>query len=77
MELKDFIQQFAYQFDDTSIESFEPATCFRDLEEWSSLMALSITSMIDEEYSVAINGTELKSVLTIEELFQLVASKKK
>ena len=50
MTLEEFVQRFAEEFDETPVESFHPATKFRELAEWSSLTALSIISMIDEEY---------------------------
>lgn len=76
MEINKFIEHFAYQFDETSVENFQPSTNFRELEEWSSLMALAIMGMVDEEYDVSLSGTEMRSANTIEELFALVKSKK-
>jgi acyl carrier protein len=75
MEIQKFIENFAEQFDDTELEAFKPETPFRDLEEYSSIIALSIIAMIDEEYGVAISGSEMKSAVTIEELFNIVQAK--
>ncbi len=75
MEIKDFIQQFAEQFDDTDASVFTPETVFHELEEYSSLIALSIIAMIDEEYGVTIGGNEMKSSVTIEDLFNIVQKK--
>lgn len=76
MELKDFIVKFAEQFDDTDASVFTPETVFHELEEYSSLIALSIIAMIDEEYGVTIGGNEMRSSVTIEDLFNVVRSKK-
>lgn len=35
MDIKEFIQNFADQFDETEFEEFQPETKFRDLDEWS------------------------------------------
>lgn len=75
MEIKDFVQNFAEQFDDTELEVFTPETNYRELEEWSSLIALSVLAMIDEEYDVQLKGEEMRATKTIQELFDLVASK--
>lgn len=75
MEIKEFISNFAAQFDDTEESVFKSETKFRELDEWSSLMALSIIAMIDEEYDVQLKGEEMRSANTIQELFNLVASK--
>ena len=46
MEIKDFIANFAAQFDETEESVFTPETKFRELEEWSSLLALSIIATV-------------------------------
>ena len=76
MEMNDFIAHFAEQFDETEIEKFTPKTVFHDLEEYSSIIALSIIAMIDEEYGVVLGANEMKSAVTIEDLFNLVITKK-
>ena len=56
MELQDFISKFAEQFDETNVAEFVGSTKFRELDEWSSLMALSIIAMVDEEYDITLKG---------------------
>jgi acyl carrier protein len=75
MELKEFIEKFAEQFDDTPIENFTPTTIFKNLEEWSSLTALSIIAMIDEELEKRISGAEIRNNNTIEDLYNLIKNK--
>ncbi len=48
MELKTFIENFAAQFDETDASVFTAETKFHELEEWSSLIALSIIAIVDE-----------------------------
>lgn len=75
MEIKDFIVSFAEQLDDTDASALAPETKFRELEEWSSLSALSVLGMIDDEYDVQLKGNEMRGANTIQELFDLVVSK--
>lgn len=75
MELKDFIENFAAQFDDTDVSAFKAETVFKELDEWSSLVALSIIAMIDEEYDVTVKGDDIKGSNTIEDLFNIVKSR--
>ena len=75
MEMKDFIANFADQFDDTDASVFTAQTKFREMDEWSSLIALSIIAMVDEEYNVTINGDDMRSAVTIEDLFNIVKNK--
>lgn len=75
MEIKEFIQNFAEQFDDTDASVFTPETVFHELEEYTSLTALSIIAMVDEEYGVPIGANEMKSSVTIQDLFDQVQAK--
>lgn len=75
MEIKSFIEHFSDQFDDTDASVFTPETVFHDLDEYSSLIALSIIGMVDEEYGVTLSGNEMKSAVTIQDLFNIVESK--
>lgn len=75
MELKDFIENFANQFDETDAQEIKANTKFHELDEWSSLIALSVIAMVDEEYDVAIKGEDIKNSVTVEELFNTVKSK--
>ena len=75
MELNEFVAHFAEQFEETDQSLFTPETKYHDLEEWSSLIGLSIIAMVDEEYDVTIKGNDVKSSITIEDLFNIVKSK--
>lgn len=75
MEIKEFIEKFAEQFDDTPMEELNPNVKFKELEEWSSLIALSVIAMADEEYNVTLVATDIRGSETIEDLFNVVQSK--
>lgn len=75
MELKGFIENFADQFDETDISEFNAETEFKELDEWSSLIALSVIAMVDEEYNVTIKGDDIRNSKTIEDLYNAVKSK--
>lgn len=73
--LEEFVTAFAEEFDDTPIETFKPDTKFRELEEWGSLLALSIISMVDDKADVVITGADIRACATIEDLYKIVLSK--
>lgn len=75
MEIKQFIENFANQFDETDPAEITAVTAFHDLDEWSSLTALSIIAMVDEEYDVTLKGDDIKNAVTVEDLFNTVVSK--
>jgi len=76
MDINLFIEQFADQFDETDASEFTPDTDFKNLDEWSSLTALSVIAMVDNSFGVRINGDDIRSANTIDDLFQIVSSKK-
>lgn len=75
MEIKEFIEHFAEQFDDTDASEFKPETVYKEIDEWSSLIALSVIAMVDEEYDVTLKGDDIRNSSTIEDLFNVVISK--
>jgi acyl carrier protein len=77
MDINDFIKNFAAQFDETDESVFTAQTKFREeIGEWDSLLALSVIAMVDTEYNVTIKGDDIKSSTTIEDLYNIVKSKK-
>ena len=77
MDIQEFIENFAAQFDDTDEALFTADTQFKDLEEWSSLTALSIIAMVDDEYDVIIKGNDILRSDSIQDLFDVVLAKKR
>lgn len=75
MELKDFIENFIDQFDDTPEVELSENTMFRELDGWSSIVALSVMAMCDEEYEVQLKADEMRKANTIGELFETVKSR--
>ena len=76
MNINDFIENFAAQLDDTDESMITPETIFKQLDEWSSLTALSIIAMVDDEYDVIVKGNDIINSDTIQDLFNVVVNKK-
>jgi acyl carrier protein len=75
MELKDFVIKFAELFEKTETSAFSPETRFKELDEWSSLVALYIISMVDEEYNLILKGDDIKNAITVNDLFNALQSR--
>lgn len=75
MELNEFVEKFAEQFDDTDPSEIKADTRFRDLDEWSSLVGLSVIAMVDEEFDVLLKGEDMRQANTPAELYEIVKSK--
>jgi acyl carrier protein len=75
MDLQEFISKFSDQFEGVDLSQFSADTEFKKLEEWTSLVSLSVISMIDEEYGVSIRGKDVREAKTIKDLFDIVESR--
>jgi acyl carrier protein len=75
MDTTEFVKNFAEQFDETDASEFSMNTIFRNLDEWCSLIALSIIAMVDESYKVKLTGDDIRNSKTIEDIYNIVNSK--
>jgi len=76
MNIEQFIADFAATFEDTDPSEFTATTVFKDLDEWDSLTTLAIIGMVNKKYGVKITGSEVRDAHTIEDVYNIVASKK-
>jgi acyl carrier protein len=77
MELNNFITHFINQFDEEPTITITGDTDFKnDIDEWDSLTAMSVIAMIIDEYDVSLKGEELKNCSTVNDIFELIKSKK-
>jgi acyl carrier protein len=74
MDKNKFYEQLAKILD---IEEVKPEDVLKDFEAWDSLAILSVLAMADSTYGVSIKAEEIRSVVTAEELTNLVEAKKK
>ena len=71
MDLLEFVTKIAEQFDETDLSEFRADTEFKKLIDWSSMIALSIIAMIDDEYGVIIKGDDIRKSETVMDLFNI------
>ena len=75
MEITEFVASFSEQFDNTDESLILADTDYKMLEEWSSLVALSVIAMVDDLFEVEIGAKEIVECNTIEDLFNTVKSR--
>ena len=75
MTLDEFVKEFAYQFDDTEPEEIEATTEYHELEEWSSMIALSVLNMVEKKCGKHITFDDVKAAVTVEDLYNAVQTK--
>lgn len=74
MELKDFIEKFREQFDETEPEEINADTYFKELDEWGSLKGLLVMAMVSDEYGKQIKAEDIRKADTVEDLFNIVSA---
>ncbi|WP_152266605.1 acyl carrier protein [Agriterribacter humi] len=75
MDKNQFLQSFAEQFDETDPSAITMDARFKEIDEWSSMVALMIIAMVDENYNKKITGADLREANTIEQLFERINAK--
>jgi len=76
MENTFFLEKFREQFDEADPATIQLEKPFREIEEWSSLIALCIIAMVDQEYQVKLTGEDIRSSVTVNDIYNKVIAKK-
>ena len=72
MEINAFINHLTEEFEDLGVFELSPDSVLKDIPGWNSMHILLLVSMIDYRYQVLLSGEQLKNVVTVNDLFELV-----
>jgi len=75
MELNDFVKEFAFQFDDTDPSEITASTEYHELEEYSSLIAMSVLNFVEKKFGKSITFDDMKAAVTVEDLYKIIIEK--
>jgi acyl carrier protein len=73
--LEEFLELFCDELDHTDASKITSSTDFKNIGEWDSLLALSIISMIDEEFEVLLTGNDMLNSTSLSDLYELIQTK--
>lgn len=76
IDINDFIKEIETEIEEIEPGTLKPDTDYRKLESWSSMHALIILAMIDTNHDVTLTGEELRTCITMQDLYNLVKTKK-
>jgi acyl carrier protein len=76
MNIQEFISIVEEEFDEVEKGTLEASTSFRQMEGWSSMHALILIALVDNHFDILLTGEELRGLDTIQDLYDLLASKK-
>ena len=60
---------------DTDKSLITSDTVFKELEEWTSILALSLIAMVDEVYDVTLDTDDIRDANTLEDLYRAIQQK--
>jgi len=76
MNIQEFISIIEEEFDEVEKGTLEASTSFRQMEGWSSMHSLILIALVDNHFDILLTGEELRGLDTIQDLYDLLASKK-
>lgn len=69
MDINEFLLKLEEEFEDIDTIKLNPESVLRDIPGWSSMHILLLVAMVDRYYNVLLSGENLKSVKTVNDLF--------
>ncbi|MDD1552699.1 acyl carrier protein [Riemerella anatipestifer] len=75
MNEQTFLEHFASIFDEVELEEITMNTEFKNFEEWSSLTALGLLAVMEEEYEVTLTHNDIKGATLVRDIYEIVKDK--
>ena len=75
MTQTEFLEKFVEQFEETDPATINIETKFREIDEWSSMMALVLIAMVDDECGVTLTGDDIRASNTVGDIYYCITAK--
>ena len=69
--MNEFLIKLTDLYDSQSV-ILTSSTYFKDLDEWDSLVSLSLAAMVSDDYGRIISGDDIEKMNTVADLFAFV-----
>ena len=76
MDISEFVKQFADQFMNPEETDFSADTKFHELNGWTSMTALMVIAMIEDNFGTTVPSEVIRDAETIQDLFDAVQKSK-
>ena len=73
--MEKFVNCFFELLDDTDKSLITSDTVFKELEEWTSILALSLIAMVDEVYDVTLDTDDIRDAYTVYYFYRAIQQK--
>jgi len=74
--IEEFISKVEQELDGIPKGSLTAQSNYRNIPEWSSMHALIIIALAETEYDFSLTGEDLRSCQTVQQLYDLIKSRK-
>ena len=75
MKKKEFLEKFKEELEIENTK-VKPKTVIKDLDEWDSMTAMVLISLISKEFSVTLDASDISSLTTIQALMERIGLEK-
>lgn len=72
IDKQEFLETFKSIFEEEDLSKIDFNTEFKHLDEWDSLIALSLITVIDSNYGLNITGQQIEKSNTVGDLYKLL-----
>jgi acyl carrier protein len=76
MEESKFLAEFKEALEMEENAELTMQASFREIDEWDSLARLSLIALLDDEYEVEMESSDLEGLVTIQDLYNWLSRKK-
>ncbi len=76
MKIEELIAKIEFEIDELTPGTLRPETNLKDTDIWTSMHALILIALIDTEYDVTINGEDLRQINSIQDIYNIIKSRK-
>ncbi len=76
MGVNEFIKKVENEFEDLKPGALKPDSRIREHFEWDSVNALVFIALVNVEYDVVITAEDLQNSETVQDIFNVIMSKK-
>ena len=74
--LEEFVIKIEEAFEIQQSGTLLPDTDYKNFEEWDSMHALILIALIDTEFDLLVSGNDLKNLVTVREVYELIQERK-
>lgn len=75
MTFQEFKDKVVNQFEDPQTLNFNEDTVFKKVDTWDSLTAMSVQTVISDDYGIEVTNDELQQAETLKDLYNIVNGK--